>query len=239
MMKKVLLQLWMMFAITQVTAQEILADTTFINDAAASARKVLIKSKSRQSHLFNGVAYIEPNTTSVNQFPQYQSNEWTSGWVHYDGERFEGVGVLYDIFTDDVVVEMPSTGASVKLIKEKVSAFHIYDITFKNLSAPAPTPGFYGLVYAGPTPVYVRFEKNKQEHIESGSLSIDYEIKTRYYLVKNGAFHIIKTKGDIFNVLSDKKADLKQFMRQEKLKFKKNKQLSIVKLATFYDTIQH
>lgn len=222
----------------QVIAQEVAsADTMFLNDAATHAKKTHKQSKSIQSHLYNGVAYIEPPTSSVDQFPQYISNEWSNGSVQYDGESFDDVGILYDIYTDDVIVEMPSTGASVKLIKEKVSSFSMLDLRFIKLSK-APTAGFYGVLYDGNTKVYARFEKKKQERIESNAVSIDYESKTRYYIFKDGIFHTIGSQGDIYKVLSTKKNELKQFARKEKMKFRKNKQQSIVKLVTFYDTIQ-
>ena len=223
---------------TQVIAQEVAsADTMFLSDAATNAKKTHRQSKSIQSHLYNGVAYIEPPTSSVDQFPQYISNEWSTGSVQYDGESFNDVGLLYDIHSDDLIVEMPSTGAAVKIINEKIASFSIFGLRFVKLST-APTPGFYGALYDGNTKVYVRFEKKKQERIESNAVRIDYEPKTRYYIFKDGIFHTIGNQGDVYKVLGTKKSELKQFARKEKMKFRKNKQESIVKLVTFYDTIQ-
>jgi hypothetical protein len=237
-MKKFLLLVWCTGIVAQITAQEAAMDTVFLHAAAASAKKVLLQSRPIQPHLYNGVAYIEPRLSNIDEFPYFMLNDWATGSIVYDGEQFDGVGILYDIHNDDLITEIPTTGAKVKLIKEKISSFTVFDLHFVKLQSSVPKPGFYALLYAGPTKVYGRFEKNRQERIESNIVQIEFEKRSRYYISKNGVFHSVKSKGDVYKILADKKRELKQLAQKNHLQFNKNREQSIIKLATFYDTIQ-
>jgi hypothetical protein len=238
MMKKILLLVWCIGIFAPVIAQEAVADTAFVDAAAASAKKVFYQSKAIQLHLYNGVSYLEPRLTNIDEFPYFMLNDWATGSVAYDGEQYDNVGLIYDIFNDDLITELPSSGAKIKLVKEKISAFTIFDVHFVKLQDPAPKPGFYALLYNGPTKVYGRFEKKRQERIEANAVQVEYEKRTRYYILKNGSFHSVKSKGDVYKLFSDKKRELKQLAQKNNLQFNKNKEQSIIKLATFYDTIQ-
>jgi hypothetical protein len=117
MMKKILLLVWCTGIVAQVIAQEAPSDTAFIIAAASNAKTVLLQSKAIQPHLYNGVAYVEPRITNYDEFPYFLINDWATGSLVYDGEQYENVGMLYDIQNDDLIIELPTTGAKIKLIK--------------------------------------------------------------------------------------------------------------------------
>ena len=69
-------------------------------------------------------------------------------------------------------------------------------------------------------------------------LTISFEPKTRYYILRNGNYIQVRSKGDVLKAFGDKKRELKQAAQKDHLQFNKNREQSIVKLAELYDSIQ-
>jgi hypothetical protein len=218
----------------QLSAQ--ITDTSFVSVAKANAKKTLSKSIGMQSHLYSGPAYTEPRMTSDDQFPYYQSLDWLDGDIGYDGEIFKSVPILYSTFEDQVVTELPN-GQKMRLLDAKINYFTIEGKLFIPIRDQKLKPGFYAFLYKGPTPVYGRYEKKAQERISGQTLTIDYEAKSKYFIMKNGIFFQVRSKRDVLNLLSDHKHELKQFASKNHLSFRKNMEKSIVTIAEFYDTL--
>ena len=49
----------------------------------------------------------------------------------------------------------------------------------------------------------------------------------RNYIQKNGKYYAVRSKKALLNLLKDKKSELSSFMRRNKKRFKKNKELMI------------
>jgi len=72
--------------------------------------------------------------------------------------------------------------------------------------------------------------------IDAGSTSDTYVLKHEYYLIKDGElFKVRKTKGYFLNVFSDKKAELKQYIKAQNLKMRQPEDMA--KLVNFYNTL--
>jgi len=57
-----------------------------------------------------------------------------------------------------------------------------------------------------------------------------------YYLYKNGTYYSVSSEGSFLNVLKDKKKDLQQYIKANKLKFKKyQREDAMAKVAAYYD----
>jgi hypothetical protein len=54
-------------------------------------------------------------------------------------------------------------------------------------------------------------------------------------LEKGSAFYTVGSKKELLNALSDRKAELKKFIRQNKLKFKNETESSLIKAIQYYD----
>jgi hypothetical protein len=220
-----------------VAAQHHLADTAFQTIAVNEAKKVSFAANASQSGLYNGVAFVEPPQTSYEQFPYYTTNDWLTGAVHYDGVLYENVALMYDIVSDYLITEISQNGTPIRLINEKIDYFVLNDLVFVKMDQTDLGKGFFARLYNGPTKVLVRYEKKKQEKIEDRALNIEYESKTRYYILKNEKYFSIRSKADLLKVLGDQKSELKQFIKQEHLRFTKKKEISLTKVARFYDNI--
>ncbi len=64
-----------------------------------------------------------------------------------------------------------------------------------------------------------------------------FDESVRYYVVKDGNFHVVKTKGSVLQVLSDRKSELKNFLRKNRIRYNDDREKAIVRLTEFYDTL--
>lgn len=236
-MNRILLTLSSLLLGANIFAQQHLQDTAFQTAAVDQAKKISVAANAPQAGLYNGSAFLEPPQTSLEQFPYYLYNDWLTGDVHYDGILYEQVPLMYDIYSDYLITEIPANGTMIRLVNEKIQYFIIQGLVFIKMNHPDLVSGFFARLYDGPTQVLARFEKTKQEKIESAKLNLEYEPRTRYFILKNGKYFNVRRKSDVLKVLADRKGELKQFAKKERLRFSTQKAESITKLARFYDSI--
>jgi len=217
-------------------AQSYRSDTAFIAAASANAVKHYHEAIKGQSQLYNGGDYAEYKTLEE-EHPYFGSNDWVFGSVHYDGYLYEQVPLLYDLQTDQVLTESFSRSSTMKLIKERVKYFTIPGHKFVSQPDSSLHHGFYELLYDGRTKVYARHIKVLQETINQQVIVHDFEEKTRYYIYKDGAYFHVRSKSSIQGVFADQKRDLNQLMSKNKIRFRRNREQYIVRMAEFYDRI--
>ncbi|MBN2891597.1 MAG: hypothetical protein JXL97_07010 [Bacteroidales bacterium] len=79
-------------------------------------------------------------------------------------------------------------------------------------------------------------ESNYNAALDAGETSDTYYIKHTYYILKDGELiRIAKNKGSILNALSEKKDQLKSYIKTNKLKMKEPE--NIAKVVEFYNSL--
>jgi hypothetical protein len=220
---------------TLAIGQTLKADTAFFADARQNVVALYTKTMASQSHLYNGHAYIEYQRQE-DEHP-YFIDELVDGTIVYDGEHFDGVPLLYDLSKDRLITEHPFGRNKIQLVTEKINRFTITDHLFVQLNEEKIAKGFYELSYNGTSKVYIRRQKNIQNR-NSGNIIERYFIdKISFYIKKNDSFFLVKSKKSVLNAFSDKKAELKKFIRDTHLSFKSDRVKSIGRLAEYYDQL--
>jgi hypothetical protein len=191
--------------------------------------------------LYSGSEYLEPTRTNE-QHPFYLDSDWIDGAVHYNGDWYRNVSLLYDITSDKLVTEYYFNGNPMLLVKEKLDQFSLGQRYFKkffkeDFKNSLPATGFYEVLYNGQTMLIARREKKMQDRIEGMKVQIDFEEKYRYFILRNGEFLPIRSKKSMYKLLEDKKQELKQRVREEKLNFKLNREQSFSRMAALYDSL--
>jgi hypothetical protein len=215
-------------------------DTVFLSKAAAHARKVYSLSLGIQSRLYNGVQYHEYNERPDDQGnPYFASDDWVEGTVHYDGEVYYGVAILYDLVHDKVVIEHGVGGAKLQLIDEKLKGFSLSGHRFVQLSSDSlkGTPirtGYYELVCDGRVKFYFHRRKDQLEVIENYAIHSVFLDVDLFYLFKAGMYYPVKTKREVLNVLADNKT-LRKFIRKNKIKFRHHRAQAIKEIVSYYN----
>jgi hypothetical protein len=217
-------------------------DTLFLVDAKKNAINNYQRVIQGQAKLYNGSEYVKPEQTG-DSHPFYVSDDWSFGFVNYDGERFENVPLLYDITSDKLVTENYYNASEMELVYDKLTGFslvnHIFEkITNQAVNNSLPQSGFYEVLYNGTTKTIARHQKKPQETIVSNQIEIDFEEKDHYFILKNGSYYPVKSKGSVLKLLADEKTALKQFLNKNSINFKLDREKALVRLAEHYDTLK-
>ncbi|MGC3944237.1 MAG: hypothetical protein QM762_06920 [Chryseolinea sp.] len=218
--------------------QQASADTLFLSASRDYQRSLYNASIRGQSRLFNGTEhrdYLAQNDES----PYFGIDDWQWGFIYYDDERYDSVALFYDLSRDQVITEHMLTGAKIELIAKKISAFTMNGHYFERLhpdSANMIAEGFYERLYNGDTKVYVRRTKNLSSRASGNELLYSFEERNRIYLLKDGHYHPVRSKKSVLKVLDDKRPELRDMLKKEKIKFKNAREHGIVRMAQTYDS---
>jgi len=197
----------------------------------------------KQSPLYNGAEYnfYDPIITGNAYYADVKA--FTPGTVNYNGITFNQVPMLYDIYSDDVVVLLYNHFTKFTLVKEKVTSFDYLDHHFININADTLaanagiTSGYYDELYRGRSQVLVKRSKNIQTTAGQTSIESYFNPAKTYYLRKNNIYYTITGKGSMLDVLKDKKKQLQQYIRTSQINFRKEPEEAMVKIASYYDQL--
>ena len=193
--------------------------------------------------LYNGGEYVD-YTYDINEgHPFFESPDFKPGSVLYDGILYENVPLLYDMVTGKVVINDPHKVFKLALINERVSEFIVSTHKFVRLvkedsEKTVITTGFYELLYSGASGVFKMKKKKIVENITISEGIRRYIVETNtYFIRKKESFYNVSSKSDLISIYKDKKKEIEQYMRNNKLSFKTNKENTLIQVTAFYDEI--
>jgi hypothetical protein len=219
--------------------QESKPDTSFLALSKKQAIKRYTTAMANQSRLYNGSDYVY-YLSKNEEHPYYQVDDWSNGSIVYWGEIYENIPLMYDLSIDHVITEH-NRGNLIKLLSEKVQSFTLVGHTFIRLYPDEKnkiSEGFYDRLYDGKLKVYGKYGKVYAETLEARTIIPRFDESTRYYIVKDGIFNVVRSKRSALNVLADRKPEIKAFLRKNKLHFKLNREKAIIQMAEYYDTLK-
>jgi hypothetical protein len=195
------------------------------------------------TEIINGPKYTVPFQVSGTH-PFYNSSIATTGSLTFLGQLYFNLTLLYDVYTDELIVQQfrPSgIHDLIKLHKANVESFKIHGHTFRNyqdLKAQnlGITSGFYDVLYENA--VFTLIVKRKKDtKVEMGL--VQYENEDQYLFIRQGRkatpFRGMK---NFYQVLGDKElsSELRSFMSKHYLKIKKSER-DLIAIARYCDTI--
>ncbi|MEO8108593.1 MAG: hypothetical protein ABI594_01105 [Ginsengibacter sp.] len=241
--------LWSAFLLssTRGFSQNTLADTSVESYSISNALKLYHQSLSPETSLYNGreYAYNAYYPLHFNEGdPFFISNKFDTGVVFYNNILFRNVRMLYDEVKGELIVSDPARIYLIKLNTEKIGWFTIYRHTFLNLTADivknsSLRPGFYEVLYSGNTSVYNKVSKKLEEIYSTTEVNYKVAESNEYFINKDGNYHLIKNSKELKNVLADKKKEMIQFMKKNKLNARRLDGASLIKIAAYYDTLNN
>jgi hypothetical protein len=218
-------------------------DSSSQQDALNSAKSYYYASLGKESPLFNGEEYYPTDPIIKGNAFFLEINSFTNGSVVYCGITFRNVPLMYDVFGDQLVVLLYNKFSEYTLIKDKVSSFDLnghHIINIDSLALPANAAikaGFYDEVYKGKMQALVKRSKNIQTTSSTSTLESYFNASIDYYLKKNNVYYTVNSKGELLDVLKDRKKDIQQFIRTQQLNYRKDPVEALAKIAAYYDQI--
>ncbi len=223
-------------------AQVARTDSSSQQNALNNTLTLFYSSIGNQSPLYNGPEYYFYDPIIKGNAYFSNVNAFTPGSIFYDGLLFNGVPMLYDIYSDKVVVLLYNHFSKFSLIQERVKSFDFLDHHFININADTLNvnavvkSGFYDELYNGKSQVLVKRSKNMQT--TTGGLEGPesyFDPAVSYYIRKNNIYYSFSSQGSMLTVLKDKKKELQQYIRANQINFRKEPEEAMVKIASYYD----
>jgi hypothetical protein len=128
------------------------------------------------------------------------------------------------------------------LVNQKVKSFDFLDHHFVNINADTLgvntiiKTGFYDELYGGKSQVLVKRSANLQTTPGgAGGPETYFNLTVDYYVRKNNTYYPISSQGSLLSVFKDKKKELQQYIRSNEIKYRKEPEDAMVKIATYYD----
>lgn len=172
--------------------------------------------------------------------PYFGSDSLISGRVQYRGKTFL-VPMRYDLVSDVVVIQH-TTGHGIILQSDKIRSFSLLGHTYirpADTSSRDLRPGFYDLLYTGPTQLLARRTKTVLLNPAAPGGYGQFDSTTTFYVRKNGRYQAVKNKKRLLEVLGDRKKQLVAYARKQKLRFRPDPEPAILRLTQQYDALNN
>jgi hypothetical protein len=223
------------FVLIKVSGVAQSADTLFLEKAKTNTIRLYSKNPFAYANLVNGREYEEYRP--VQDEHPYFFREWVEGKIECSGALFEDVSMLYDLSTDEVVIEEAS-GRKLTLTSSKVGFFELKGHRFEYFRTSGFQEGFYEVLYSGTIKLLSRRNKSRQEKLTSNTKTIVFEEKVRYYLLKEGNMTTFSNRKSLVKELSGGDPQSKKKLASAARSVFSNKEDEFIQVARVYDQIR-
>ena len=228
-------------------AQPIAKDSQLSDSAYADALQLYHAYLTPEPGLYRGSRYVDYAFRIQEGQPFFGSGDIGVGTVTYNGIFYDHVPMLYDLVLGSVIINDPMHVYKISLIMDLVDSFSIAEHAFirlrDSLNPSAPRNGYYERLYQREGG-FTLLKKEKKTYIQNMVVSSDniqnyINYSTAYYLKKGNTYYSVNSKNALFNVLKDRKPDVKKFIRKNNLNWRQDKEDLILKVISWYDTLNH
>jgi hypothetical protein len=219
-------------------------DSILFETAISNTISIYNQQLGDQSPVYNGSHYVKPPFTFKTGSPYFLSDTFArNSSVVYDDIQFDSLALLYEDLRELLVSK--STGYLLQLVNQRILSFKISGHKFIRLVSDSLNPGitntgFYELLYQGRSTVLKKTIKNivEEANVTEGVLE-HIEVSYQYYIKKNHSYMQVKTKRELFEAFSDHEKDIRHYIKKNKLRFKRDRERTIVQAAVYYDLTTH
>jgi hypothetical protein len=200
-----------------------------------------------QSALYNGPEYYFYDPKKVHGSPYFMENTVSTGDIMYDGVEFRHVVLFYDLYKDEIVTALPDNISYFSLFPERVQNFDLLNHHFIKINTSGPgidagiKSGYYDELYPGRSEVLERITKTVEEITSStGTLEAfsTFSSATENFFVKKGnVYYPANGEAAALDVFKDKKKLVKNYIRANKIRFRKGVGQALTSIAAYYDSL--
>ena len=192
---------------------------------------------------YNGAEYTGHGQNNVGHAFWGTGNAY-AGFMEYDGVLYNNIMLQYDIVDDAIIISDYTQNYLIKLNSKKIARFSIYNqlfvqpVFYSNAGA-IPGEGFYEQLYNGSTTVLVKRTKKLVNKQSSDEKSIGKFLSfSQFFIQKGNTYNAIARKKDIIGIYQDKKNEIRRYISDNKLSFRKNPEIMLEKVAAYYDQLK-
>jgi hypothetical protein len=231
----------------QAQPQPTTKDNQLSDSAYSDALQLYHAYMTPEPALYRGNRYVDYSNRIQQGQPFFVSGDMRIGTLTYNGIIYDHVPMIYDLVLGIVVINDPMRVFKISLIMDLVDSFNIADHPFirlrDSLNPSAPRNGYYERLYQREGG-FTLLKKEKKTYIQNMVVSSDniqnyINYSVAYYLKKGNTYYSINSKKALYAVLKDRKPDVKKFIRKNSLNWRQDKESLILKVVSWYDTLNH
>jgi hypothetical protein len=240
-MRKVIFALLLILTLNAGFAQPSSNDTSIYNQATNNAISIYHQARGINSELYNGLQFIN-YSIYIKGFAFFESPDWQTGTIVYYNQVYSNIQLKYDLVKDLLVTKHPNGYKLVTLENARVNSFSVPGSRFvylDSLSNPSLLrSGFYQQLFNGKLSIVAKKTKVIEENIIAEKLEQKFEEKNFYYALKDSVYHHITNKRSIYSLIDGNTESIKRYLKKNKIKFKRDKESALIKIAEYYQNIQ-
>ncbi|HLX91568.1 MAG TPA: hypothetical protein VKR32_07790 [Puia sp.] len=215
-------------------------DSSLIQAAASSALAFYYNYIGEEAHLYDGSEHA-PYDFRIKGHPYFETNLLQKGSVNYNDIAYSSIDLAYDIVRDELTTNRYKNNFRMSLFNDKIKSFSITGHFFVRIvqdtiqKSPLET-GFYELLYDGKMKAYAKRRKiiNEKVTADEGD-RLWFEETDSYYVKRDEKFYRIKEKKDLFTLFKSQKKDLRKYLRKNKIRYKEQPGMTIIKSIEYID----
>ncbi len=173
------------------------------------------------------------------------SNYFLPGTVSTNGKTFKNLLVRYDIYSDEIMLPV-NREEIVQLNKEMVDSF---SINFENknylftkikddtLNDIKGFKGYFCVLYKNKSALFIKYKKVISTRITEKSDG-KFLQTNKIYFVNDHIVHPVTSTNDLYKALNADEVQIRNYLKNNKLKVSKQRPESIVPVIRFYDSLR-
>jgi hypothetical protein len=218
-------------------------DSSNYKQAVANLANHFNGSIGQESRLYNG--FIYPGYPPYIQGNAYLDDidGFRTGVVDYDGQHYDNVSLLYDIYADQLIVQLPGKTQPLRLVSDKIADFDLLNRHFVRVanSGYGIKSGFYEQLYGGRSQVLNKLAKTQESNSNKTS-GVEHYFKPvqdfhDYYIRKGGRYYGVDGLNSVLDLFKDKKKEIRKYIKDNNLSFNGLRELALAAIAAYYDRI--
>lgn len=193
------------------------------------------------ARLISGDFYQQPHMSESSGHPYFLDPGWKKGSVCLDGVLFENLLLRYDISSDQIVLNTSGlTGSFLQLVIKngQIEYFTMNGALFKPFTHPLTMTGTGFCQVLVDDGVKLLLLKSKNLKVTAGGISdFVYQLNRESFLEINGEIKKYRGRNSAYRLFPELKPQLKDFIRVEKLSFRRMNMEDHRKLIEYCNTL--
>ena len=170
------------------------------------------------------------------------TTDFITGNVMIDNREYKNLRLKYDIYNDELI-SINDHGIMIQMNKEMIDRFslnyngRLYNFKRIDSDTTGSMKGFVNILYEGKSALYAKYMKEILLLAVENKYDLFNQV-IRVFFEKEGSVYRISNKREFMGLIKDHKAEVRQFMRSNKIRLSKKIPESFKPVVEYYDKVR-
>ena len=174
--------------------------------------------------------------------PYFSGEAWQKGSVTYEDIIYVNVLMKYDLVKDQLIVMVEEKGhLPLELFSPRIKEFSYKDLKFIYIPRNSPLSlkeGFYHQLSKGKITALCKTENTMEQIIVDDKIEWKVNQRKKYFIIDNNHSRTINRQRDLMEAVKNHRQQISNYLKERKLKFKKNKEQVITAATELYNKLE-